>query len=383
MKQRRGINQPDASAVGWISLSDTWLLTTVLGFCIAVCFSAGANKAEKRTLDVEMEKEKAGKEIAELKEAIVAAVAAQEDAAKAKAKTDAERELGKSEKAKRKRALLAQWKAEAKRKSALLAHWKAEAKEAKRMAAQRESALAAQHESALAAQRESALAAQRESALAAQRESALLAQRKATAKDLRDTEREVARLEGELDLRRSGQGKVRQDLMGLRGSLDRVVFVFDRSGSMKKDGRWETVKATAKVWLDYLPVKEGALVVFSDDVISYPVDNHLVNMQDPTTRKKMGEWMDDLEPEGKTRTLHALEKAYRYPGIDAIVLFTDGAPTKSYGSRNEIHKFVENEATAGRKPRIHTVGLSDYFDKNLGRFLRRLAKETDGTFIGR
>ena len=367
MKQRRGINQPDASAVGWISLSDTWLLTTVLGFCIAVCFSAGANKAEKRTLDVEMEKEKAGKEIAELKEAIVAAVAAQEDAAKAKAKTDAERELGKSEKAKRKRALLAQWKAEAKRKSALLAHWKAEAKEAKRMAAQRESALAAQHESALAAQRESAL----------------LAQRKATAKDLRDTEREVARLEGELDLRRSGQGKVRQDLMGLRGSLDRVVFVFDRSGSMKKDGRWETVKATAKVWLDYLPVKEGALVVFSDDVISYPVDNHLVNMQDPTTRKKMGEWMDDLEPEGKTRTLHALEKAYRYPGIDAIVLFTDGAPTKSYGSRNEIHKFVENEATAGRKPRIHTVGLSDYFDKNLGRFLRRLAKETDGTFIGR
>lgn len=37
----------------------------------------------------------------------------------------------------------------------------------------------------------------------------------------------------------SGDRVVRQELLGIKGSLERVVFVIDKSGSMKHGRKWE------------------------------------------------------------------------------------------------------------------------------------------------
>jgi cell division protein FtsB len=96
---------------------------------------------------------------------------------------------------------------------------------------------------------------------------------------IQELESEVARLSSELERvtrsrsqQENRESRIRQDLVGIQGSLTRTVFVFDRSFSMKSGGRWTFVKETAQKWLDLLPVEEAALVTFGDDVTVYPRD---------------------------------------------------------------------------------------------------------------
>jgi hypothetical protein len=105
--------------------------------------------------------------------------------------------------------------------------------------------------------------------------------------------------------------------------------------------------------------------------------------------------LDGLEPEGFTDTLAALQTAYRYTNVDTIILFTDGKPERAprNGSRQEsiggrgskemikdIHLLCTNRVQIIP---VNTVGLGDYFSPDLAGFLRQVANETKGTFIGR
>lgn len=172
------------------------------------------------------------------------------------------------------------------------------------------------------------------------------------------------------------EARLRSELLGLEGSLDRVVFVLDRSSSMKGQ-RWKDAKQTIESWLKNLPVREAALVVYGSDVRVFPPVGMLSRKDavENFTRELIG-----LEPEGETKTKDALERAYRFANIDAIILFTDGQPSE--GPENVL-EFVKQSRLGGNSARIHVVGIGNYFDESFGNYLRALAKSSGGTFIGR
>jgi predicted nucleic acid-binding Zn-ribbon protein len=189
-----------------------------------------------------------------------------------------------------------------------------------------------------------------------------------------------------------GEAGLRRQLLGLEGELGRVVFVLDRSGSMDvKDNRigrnrWNDAIATIDAWLRYLAVDEAALVVFSGGVDVFPPDGRwvAVPVEGP---EPLLEGLKDLSPGGATNTLDAIRRAYRYPGVEVVILFTDGAPDSGkdggVGTADDILRFVDSQKAAGSKVCIHTVGIGDYFSPRMRDFLLQLSGSTGGTFIGR
>ena len=199
-------------------------------------------------------------------------------------------------------------------------------------------------------------------------------------------------LREKLDSIGRGEAELRRQLLGLDGELGRVVFVLDRSGSMDvKDNRtgrnrWKDAISTIDAWLRYLAVDEAALVVFSGGVDVFPPDGRWVSLSKEGAGPLL-EGLKDLSPMGATNTLEALRRAYRYPEVKVIILFTDGAPDSGkdggVGNADDILRFVANQKAAGLDVRIHTVGIGDYFSPRMRDFLLRLSGETGGTFIGR
>lgn len=189
-----------------------------------------------------------------------------------------------------------------------------------------------------------------------------------------------------------GEAQLRRELLGLDGELKRVVFVLDRSGSMdvkdNKTGRdrWHDAKVTIDAWLRHLAVDEAALIVFSSDIDVFPADGSWVGLKrdgpEPLLRG-----LSELTPTGGTNTLAALKRAYQYPGVDTIILFTDGAPDSGrdggVGTSEDILNFVAAQRKGGSSTRVHVVGIGDYFTGRMRDFMLRLSSETGGSFIGR
>lgn len=180
------------------------------------------------------------------------------------------------------------------------------------------------------------------------------------------------------------EGAVRAELLGLKPPLNKVVFVVDRSSSMNEAKeavkRWEDCIQTIKTWINFLPVQKAALIVFGDDIKVYPQDEKSM-LKLPEGARELTNALDNLQPRGGTKTQAALWKAYSsYDNIDAIILFTDGAPDEGIDS---VLTFVDEMARQKPNTRIYTVGIGDYFNGQMGRFLREVSKRTGGTFIGR
>ena len=210
----------------------------------------------------------------------------------------------------------------------------------------------------------------------------------------------VKELEKQLAGAVKGEYSIRKELLGLKGNLDRVIFVLDCSGSMASSGRWEEACNTTKTWLEHLSVKECAVITFSNDVeVFEPKDKDQKWFQfsdmDGSARRKnlnyLNKCLENVEPKGYTNTLAALRKAFEYDGVGMIILFTDGAPTRgpSLGGifkpkmEFEILELCRERKRVGRNIPINVVGIGDYFDMKLGRFLLQLAKDTEGSFIGK
>jgi hypothetical protein len=180
---------------------------------------------------------------------------------------------------------------------------------------------------------------------------------------------------------------VRQELLGIHGSLKHLVFVVDKSGSMTYGGKWEYVRGVIDTWLRYLDVEHCALVVFDDKVSAFPSNGAYLDLTGPNGASNR-EWLlarlAELKPGGNTNTLAALQRAYALnPG--AIVLATDGFPD-SGSNRFDIRmakQVTELCRAYGHSVPIHVLALGNYFRPRLGKFLWSLADTSGGTFLAR
>lgn len=192
---------------------------------------------------------------------------------------------------------------------------------------------------------------------------------------------------GQLREQRGREASINRDLIGLRGGLKRVAFLFDASGSMTHDGRWSEVQRITQTWLAHLAVDECVLIVFSSGVEAFPSDGTLLHVAGPEgadNRTRLMQYLANIKPEGWTNTLAAMRLAYQYR-IDSIVLFSDGAPTYENANRfnpeavEQIYGLCRQHADIP----VNAVGLGNYFDPNFSTFLRTVAQLTGGTFVGR
>jgi hypothetical protein len=180
-------------------------------------------------------------------------------------------------------------------------------------------------------------------------------------------------------------------LVGLKGRVQRVAIVLDASGSMRQAGagggdRWAEARDIVATWLSHLNVEHCVLIVYSVDVRTFPGDGTLADLRGAPgkeTRDGLMAQLQSITPGGWTDTFAALQKAYAYD-VDTILLFSDGAPSKvasgAYDDRlaQQIYQLCEQHAGIP----VNTIGLGNYFDKDMSTFLRKVATITGGAFRG-
>ena len=217
--------------------------------------------------------------------------------------------------------------------------------------------------------------------------------------------------------------QVHRDLLNLKGRMNNVAILIDRSSSMEEKDRWANTMDVVAVWLKHLAIKKCVLILFDDVVESVP-QRGLVEMND-ANREVLVNRVRSLKPRGNTATVAAFRTVYdQYSGsnpdaVDTIILFTDGKPyvplaasdpgrdgfghptqicpvcrrpIKAGGgvdkfSRDDVSRKLMVEALdlVRRHPRIpiNVVGLGDYFDPEQSQFLLDLKEATGGAFLGR
>jgi hypothetical protein len=218
-------------------------------------------------------------------------------------------------------------------------------------------------------------------------------------------ESEIARREAEDKVRKEASARgqaAATDVLGFKGRFENVVFLIDISGSMvsvaegdqlggerktSKSRRWDQTKREIVSWATHLPMKSLRVVFFWDKVRESPGNGKSYSMNDDDRERsvrELGGLLRDVSPQGQTNTLAAFGKAYGYPGVDTIVLFTDGAPHLTGSDTpfliGEVHRLVEKH----RDIPVNVVGIGEYYlDQMFAEFLLRIADTTGGEFIGR
>jgi hypothetical protein len=214
---------------------------------------------------------------------------------------------------------------------------------------------------------------------------------------LKTEKEQLQRALSEAELKRQAdlieEGRHNRELVGLTGKLDRVAILFDASGSMRQaantggSDRWAEAQQLAGTWLQHLNVQQCVLIVFSSTVRTFPDDGSLADLRGAggkAKREALLQHVKTVTPEGWTNTYEALRKAYQYD-IDAILLFSDGAPSTSTTGLFDpaVVQQIYELCRAHPNIRVHTIGLGNYFDQNASTFLRSVAKITNGTFRGK
>ena len=219
----------------------------------------------------------------------------------------------------------------------------------------------------------------------------LLAKINALEKQLEETAQELAKTQNQLEETKQKLTKaqnqpermeqvVRKELLGLKGELEHVGILLDRSASMKKGNRWQESIKIVETWLSLLPIENCFLIPYNDTPYTFQTNKYLP--VSGTNGIKRREWLiqqiRDIQPTGGTHIIKALEKAYEYPNLQTIILFTDGRS----GNTEKIRQLCRNEKQR-RGVTVNVVAIGDYFEEKIGEFLRNVAKETGGAFIGR
>lgn len=179
---------------------------------------------------------------------------------------------------------------------------------------------------------------------------------------------------------------VSQSLLGLRGSLESVVIVVDKSGSMKNGRKWEYTREVLATWFTYLPIRRCAVILFDDSVKAFPDNGAFLELVGPASTQNRAALVGRLrrvKPSGNTNTYAALRRAYEYHPT-AVILATDGFPDSG---TNHFDKKMANSVIALCRHHhfipVHVLALGNYFDPQLAGFLLSISNTTGGAFLGR
>jgi len=202
---------------------------------------------------------------------------------------------------------------------------------------------------------------------------------------------EVDKLKEELRLCENKDTVVRKELVGLKGELNKVVFIMDRSLSMNIDNRWNKTCDTIETWLRFLNVEKCVFIQFNDSVKTIPGDQdgkQYLIMNDNEREANLAllsKQLRQIQPEGNTDTYEAIAKAVSYDP-NMIILFTDGAPRGGFTigkyDKKQMDKILKLCEMHKDIP-VNVIALGDYFDKELCLFLRKLSDNTGGMFVGK
>lgn len=167
-------------------------------------------------------------------------------------------------------------------------------------------------------------------------------------------------------------------MIGLKGDLKGVTFVFDTSGSMTQGGRFHEYQDLLKRWVLNLSFERFNVIRFSTDVEAWREPGLFESTA--ANRRSAAGFINGFRPYGHTNTLGALQKAFdsSEANLDTIVLFSDGAPIQK---PEDILRYLRERNTRGVV--INTVAIGQYFQEKYGVFLQRIAHEHNGMFIGR
>jgi Ca-activated chloride channel family protein len=177
---------------------------------------------------------------------------------------------------------------------------------------------------------------------------------------------------------------------GITTRSNRIVFVLDRSGSMR-GAKLETAKdELARTIRRLSPDVRFGVVFFNHEVETWWKPPLLAEARNDTKRVAI-KWIMDLPATGRTHMFQALRTALWYAEIgasdaDTIFLLSDGEPTQGGGrlAGEELEREHREFLDANRLSRciVHTIGIGPDHDRQL---MRRIAHDTGGTYraVGR
>jgi hypothetical protein len=206
-----------------------------------------------------------------------------------------------------------------------------------------------------------------------------------------------------------GQEQATKEVLGFNGDFRRVAFVIDISQSMTnglrkkaRDAspssidqrrwdktRWEKTKDEILSWAKNLPMEQLHLLFFNSSTQPCPARGLYYDMRDGSRRKAVeliAKKMGEIQPVYQTNTPLALREALDLPGVDTIVLFSDGKPEIKGKSSKDLSLEVLTLARESNNVPINVVGIGDYYSSesgDLGDFLHSISEITGGEFIGR
>lgn len=187
-------------------------------------------------------------------------------------------------------------------------------------------------------------------------------------------------------------------LVGFRGRMQNVVFVFDTSESMNAKGedRWREYRDMLSTWIERLLFERFNVVDFDNRVQVWSADG--LAEAAPDRRAAAVAWVaDTARPDGQTNTLLALQTAFAMPGVDTVILVSDGEPTHPHTAPTMTAALTKRnidetlawvrEQTAARPEAerivVNTVAVGNYLRQDYGTFLQQIAEATGGEFLGR
>jgi hypothetical protein len=222
---------------------------------------------------------------------------------------------------------------------------------------------------------------------------------RATQNDRDNARRQLSQLQNDRDDARRQLSQMQKELkafVGLRGVMQGVVFIFDTSGSMDNEHFPEYIDLL-KRWVLSLSFEQFNVIQFNSDVTVWSEGG----MRPGTVENRRAAlaFIDTFKPQKLTNTLEAMKRAFAMQNVDTIILFTDGSPVLFrdgkpvtgdngkfiFGDRpmEQVRQWLRDHNTP-RRVIVNTVATGDYVtDVKFGEFLRTIARENGGEFIGR
>jgi predicted nucleic acid-binding Zn-ribbon protein len=236
-------------------------------------------------------------------------------------------------------------------------------------------------------------------------------------KDLAGSKEMIEGLQGEKKKAEAEVQKVRAEaearFAGVALAGRRVVFLVDKSGSMKYVGEGEDQKSPEK-WVEVrnsvakimrsLPQLEKYQVIAFSNKTEYVLGDagKWIDYDPKASPDRVLKALAAVEPEGGTDMHAAFDLAFKFKAndLDTIYLLSDGLPNLGEGLKPGDDKKSEDEQGVilgnyirnklkttwnkpGDKARVHINSVGFFYESpNVGAFLWAMSRENDGGFVG-